>query len=215
MRAIFTAFMFFTFMTTPVLSETELGFYGGAQNAPPSRVHGSDPGGIGIFDFVSAWENSSSRSVNYGVRLTWWQNDNWGWGLDFSHDAVQADGVTLSDNGLAALGFSEGLNILTVNRYRQWGDLNGSFVPYVGAGLGVSVPSLEFTSGAGSLNDFQLGGPAVSVIAGARYPVNEKWSLFGEYKGTYSSNTLDLNSGGTLRANIFTNSLNVGATFGF
>lgn len=216
MRAAVAVLMFLAVFASPGFAQVELSFYGGAQSAPHSRVTGTDPGGIGPFDFLATWEGRPfTAPPYYGFRLTWWQNDDWGWAVDFSHDKVYADNATLSSNGLSVLEFSDGLNVLTVNRYRQWNDLGGSFTPYVGAGLGVTIPHVEFDSGAGKTFEYQLGGPAISLVAGAKYPLNDRWSLFGQYKGTYSWNNVDLVSGGSLKTSVVTNSINLGASFGF
>jgi len=60
-----------------------------------------------------------------------------------------------------------------------------------------------------------LTGPAATLIAGASLPINDQWSVFGEYNGTYSTNTAELDSGGTLETDIATNALNVGVSFNF
>jgi len=216
MRAMLAIILSFAVLAGPVGAQTELSFYGGVQRAASSQISGSDPGGAGAFDFAANWQGRSFTAPPYfGVRLTWWQNNDWAWGLDFSRDKIYADAGTLTSNALSALNFGDGLNILTVNRFRQWNELGGNFVPYVGAGVGISLPRVEFDSGAGTTSEYQFGGPAVAIIAGARYPLNDRWSVFGEYKGTYSVNNLELVSGGDLNANIFTNSLNLGAVLGF
>ena len=216
MRAILGIFILMAVSGAPVTAQTELSFYGGFQTAPHSRVSGDDPSGIGAFDFVAAWEGRSfTLPPYYGVRLTWWQSATLGWGLDFSHDKIYASDATLVDNGLSILEFTDGLNILTLNAYRRWPVRRSVFTPYVGAGLGVSIPHVEFDSGAGKTFEYQLGGPAVAVIAGASYPLNDRWSVFGEYKATFSVNRLELVSGGTLNTNIITNSFNLGASLGF
>lgn len=215
MRSVSAALLATALVATPAYAETELSFYGGAHLASESRVTGNDPGGVGQFDFLASWDGQVSSPPHFGLRITHWQGSDWGWALDFSHDNISADAATLSDNGLSMLSFSDGLNVLTVNRYRQWSDLAGSFVPYLGAGLGVTIPHIEFDSGSGITSAYQLGGPAVSLVAGAKYPVNDRWSVFGEYKGTYSVNNLDLEIGGNLKTNLVTNSINLGASFGF
>lgn len=214
-RATIIAFLVALFATEPALAQTELSIYGGATLSPDSRVSVDDPGGFGNSDFLATWDNVASPNTNYGVRLTWWQSDKWGWGLDFSHDEIAADGTTLSGTGLNSLGFSDGLNVLTINRYRQWDRPDVAVTPYVGAGIGMSLPLVDYDSGGIVTHGFQLGGPAVALVAGARYPVGEHLSLFGEYKGTYSANTLNLTGGGGFDTKILTNSINFGASFGF
>jgi lipid A oxidase len=91
----------------------------------------------------------------------------------------------------------------------------GNVTPYVGGGLGVSIPHVEVTNGASETFGYQLTGPAATWIAGASYPISEQWSVFGEYKGTFTSNTGDLDTGGTIETDIFTNAVNVGVSFNF
>ena len=107
------------------------------------------------------------------------------------------------------------MNILTVNAYRRWSSAFGDVSPYVGGGVGVSIPHVEVTNGSSDTFGYQLTGPAATWIAGATYPINEQWSVFGEYKGTYSSNTADLDTDGTLETDIFTNAVNLGLSFNF
>ena len=56
---------------------------------------------------------------------------------------------------------------------------------------------------------------AARVTAGAKYEINEKWSVFGEYQFTASQNKADLTGGGSMETRIFTNALNVGVGFSF
>jgi len=197
-------------------AETELSFYGGMQSAPHSRVHGNDPGGIGAFDFTAGWEGRSfDAPPYYGIRATWWTSPDYGWGIELNHAKVYSDDATRAASGFSVLEFTDGLNILTVNGWRRFPGTGWGFTPYVGAGVGVSVPHVEVTSTGGSVFEYQLTGPAVQWVAGASYPLGDNWSVFGEYKGTYSMNKADLGSGGALETNIITNALNVGVSFGF
>lgn len=216
MRSLLAAFLLISASSGALLAETELSFYGGLQGAPHSGVSGSDPGGIGDFSFNAAWEGRSfTAPPHYGFRYTRWTSESFGWGIDFNHVKVYADDATLSANGVSRLEFSDGLNILTVNAYRRFPDLGWAVKPYVGAGIGISVPHVEFTTAGGTTFEYQLTGPAVQWVAGASYPLNDRWSVFGEYKGTYSVNEAELSNGGTLSTNILTNALNVGVSLGF
>ena len=58
-------------------------------------------------------------------------------------------------------------------------------------------------------------GPAATLIAGASYPINDKWSVFSDYKSTYSQNKADFDDGSTLETNIVTNAVNLGLNFRF
>lgn len=200
-------------------AEVDLSFYGGAQSAPHSVVTVTDPA-IGSEEFTAAWEGQSfSAPPYYGLRATWWRSEEIGFGLDFVHGKVAADDATLAENGYDRLEFTDGINILTANAYRRWSDGLAGMTPYVGGGLGVAIPHVEVTkTGPGGTSEtfgYQMTGPAVTWIAGASYPISEQWSVFGEYKGTYSMNKADLDSGGTLETDIVTNALNLGVSFSF
>ena len=111
--------------------------------------------------------------------------------------------------------FTDGLNTLTLNAYRRWNQQFGDFTPYVGGGVGVSVPHVEVITNTSRTAGFQITGPAATWIAGASYPINDEWSVFGEYKGTYTLNKGDLDTGGTVETNVITNAVNVGVSFSF
>jgi lipid A oxidase len=201
----------------PASAEVELSFYTGVQEAPHSRVEGNDPSGVGAFSFLAKWDGKSFEAPPYyGFRATWWTGSKLGFGIDFSHDKVYSDAATRAANGFSTLEFTDGLNILTANVWRRWQFDNSRWTPYVGAGVGVSVPHVESqTTGGPKTFEYQLTGPAVQWVAGVKYDLNDRWGLFGEYKGTYSVNDADLVGGGTLSTDIITNAVNVGVSFKF
>lgn len=197
-------------------SEVQLSFYGGFQSAPDSDISIRDPL-IGDDDFKQAWDGRSFEAPPYyGIRATSWRSPTFGFGLDFAHNKVYPEDDELPP-GYSVLEFTDGLNTLTLNAYRRWNDVVGEVTPYVGGGIGISMPHVEVTNTDGSSDTFgyQLTGPAATWIAGATIPINDQWEVFGEYKGTFSSNTADLESGGTLESDIVTNALNVGVSFNF
>lgn len=209
---------------TPARAEVELSFYAGPQSAPHSDLSISGAGVIPDLDVTAGWEGRSfSAPIHAGGRVTFWRPDDWGWGFEVNHTKVYADDDTLAETGLDHLEFSDGLNIVTVNAFRRFPDaldgaLGGRFggvTPYLGAGAGVSVPHVEVTSGDSKTWEYQITGPAVAVMAGASLPISDRWSVFGEYKGTYSRNEADLEGGGTLETDIVTNALNLGVSFRF
>ncbi len=195
-------------------AEVQLSFYGGVQSAPSSDIAIRDPE-IGDDDFSIDWEGRSFEAPPYyGIRATRWQSPTFGYGLDFAHNKVYPTDDSLPA-GYDVLEMTDGLNTLTVNAYRRWGPVVGNVSPYVGGGVGLSLPHVELTNGTSETFGYQITGPAATWIAGASMPINEQWSVFGEYKGTYSSNTADLESGGTLETDVVTNALNVGVSFNF
>lgn len=152
----------------------------------------------------------------YGLRATWWRTETLGFGIEINHTKVYADDETLTTSGLDAFEFTDGLNIVTLNAMRRWPDAFGGLTPYVGGGIGAAIPHAQVeVIGLPRTFGYQVTGPAVAWIAGASYPISENWSVFGEYKGTYSVNTVDLDSGGTLETDIVTNAINLGVSFSF
>jgi len=193
-------------------AQVELSFYAGAQSAQPSEVLIRDPLS-GSLDARLDWEGLSfDAPLYYGIRATRWRSSAFGVGLDFAHNKVYAASLP---EGYDVLEMTDGLNTLTVNAYRRWSDVMGAISPYVGGGVGISVPHVEVAGSTAQTSGYQLTGPAATWIAGASFPLTDQWSVFGEYKGTYSSNKADLDGGGTLETDIVTNALNVGVSFDF
>ncbi len=197
-------------------AEVELSFYGGVQGAPHSGVTVRGDDVVTDNDFTAGWDgNSFDAPPYYGVRATWWRSETFGFGVDLNHTKVYADDETLAATGYEHFEFSDGLNILTLNAYRRWSDAVGGVTPYVGGGLGIAVPRVELKDGDSITDEYQITGPAVALMAGASYELTDQLSLFGEYKGTFSSNEADLDTGGTLESDIVTNALNLGVSFNF
>ncbi|SHI79618.1 outer membrane beta-barrel protein [Wenxinia saemankumensis] len=206
----------FGLLPVAAAAEVQLSFYGGLQSSPHSGVTVRGDSVLPDADFTAGWEGRSlDTPPYYGVRATWWRSPNLGFGLDMNHTKVYADDETLSETGYDHLEFSDGLNIVTVNAYYRWPEAFGRVTPYVGGGVGVAVPHVELREGASDTFGYQVTGPAAALIAGVEVPISEDWSVFGEYKGTYSMNEADLDSGGTLETDIVTNALNVGVSFNF
>lgn len=197
--------------------EFELSFYSGWQTAPHSRVSGDYPGG-GSYDALIGWDGKSFENPPYyGVRGTWWRSETLGFGIEFTHAKTYAPDSEQTALGFSDLEFTDGLNILTVNVMRRWPEQWGRATPYVGGGLGVAVPHVDVTHPASGSTTFeyQYTGPAGRVMAGLSYPINDRFSVFGEYQFTYSSNTADLDGGGSLNTDIATNALNIGLSLNF
>ena len=77
-------------------AEVELSFYGGVQGAPHSGVDVDRPGTANDRDFTAGWDgNSFDAPPYYGLRATWWREDNLGFGVDLNHTKVYADDDTL------------------------------------------------------------------------------------------------------------------------
>ncbi|MEM8730356.1 MAG: outer membrane beta-barrel protein [Pseudomonadota bacterium] len=199
-------------------AEIEISVYTGIQNAHSNNVSGTDPTGVGDFDFSASWDGDSfDNPPYYGIRATWWRDAAWGFHLDFNHTKAYASDGTLAATGFQTLEFTDGLNNITLGVTRRWLNQWGPVTPYVGAGVGVAFPNVEVQTTATSERTFeyQVTGPNVAWMAGVTYALNDNWRIFGEYKGTYSWLDADLAGGGSLSTNIWTNALNFGVSFAF
>jgi len=197
-------------------AEWEISVYGGVQSSPHSSVSIRGDDVLEDRDFRAGWEGRSlDTPPYYGIRATYWVSDIWGIGVEHNHAKVYADDATLDETGFERLEFSDGINIETVNVWRRFPGAFGPVTPYLGAGLGISVPNVELTDEGTRTFEYQVTGPAMALVAGGRYDLDETWSIFGEYKFTYSQNEAELDSGGTLRTDIVTNALNIGVSYRF
>lgn len=193
----------------PALAETELSFYGGYQTAPHSVIETDLYGS----DTVGWLGKSFTPPPYYGVRVTKWQENGFGWGVEVNHAKVYADNP--ADYGFERLEFTDGLNLVTVNAFQRLKPFK-KITPYIGAGVGVAVPHVDVrpTGGAHTFG-YQLTGVAVQWVAGASLPLNERWKAFAEYKGSYSQHHVKLDGAGKLDTNMITNALNIGISYSF
>lgn len=196
-------------VATAAHAELELSFYIGSQSSPHSNIDDSVLGEGRV-----RWLGKSFESPPYyGARATWWTSEKWGFGIEANHAKVYAENKLAL--GYNVLEFTDGLNLVTANAFRRFPNA-GRFTPYVGAGIGIAVPHVEIQRiGESRTFEYQLTGPAVILVAGASYEINDKWSVFAEYKGSYSRNRAEVDAGGTLTTNIVTNAVNLGVSYSF
>lgn len=190
-------------------AETELSVYTGVQTAPHSVLTHSLLGSQRV-----GWKGKSFEAPPYyGFRAVWWRSATLGFGVEVNHAKVYADQPAAY--GYDRLEFTDGMNLLTASVWRRFPN-SSRWTPYLGAGLGVAVPHVDIQPiGQAHTFGYQVTGPAAQVVAGASWRMTDKWSLFGEYKGTYSQHRAKLDSGGEIRTNIVTNALNLGVSFRF
>jgi lipid A oxidase len=191
------------------LAETELSFYGGWQEVATSRMQSEVLG-----DAVVGWIGRPFvLPPYYGLRATWWRANGLGIGVEVNHAKAYApDPAAL---GFDRLEFSDGLNLVTANLWMRLKPV-GRLQPYVGVGLGAAIPHVDIQpAGQAHTFGYQVTGPAAQWVLGASMPLNDRWSLFGEYKGTYSSNHVLLDSGGTLDTDLRTDAFNLGVALRF
>lgn len=205
-------------LSAPAMAdEFQLSVYGGLFESNSSGVSGTDPTGVGSFDFngrLTAGDGSLPPS--FGIRGTWWQTDTTGYSLDFSRFQAKADDATLANSGFSVLEFDDGINTVTVNARKRF-PLGNRWTPFVSGGVGVAVPGVDIqTSNSGQrTTEYQYGGVVAQFQGGLEYEVNENWSVFGQYQMNVIDLDVDLNGGGNLTTGIITNSVSVGAGFSF
>ncbi len=201
-------------------AEFQLSVYGGANTANDSDVT-LDLGTLsGDFD-VDWFGDSFHRPPYYGARGTWWlsgfNRPNWGVAIDFTHAKVKADLDNPAVGGrFDRLEFTNGLNSVTLNGlYRM--PLGNRFSLYAGVGAGASIPHVEVETIPATARTFELQvtGPVVQGLVGTRVDLAYGFSLFSEYKASYSWNEADLNGGGSLETDILVHHFAVGVSFAF
>lgn len=217
MRLLFhCTILFLIFLTGHARAEYELGAYLGAQSAGDSILQGTDPGGNGVIDGRIDWEGRSDQPpIYYGFRGTWWLENRFGVGLEFTHAKAYADEASRNALGFERLELTHGLNLFTANLARRWLLPSSRVVPFLSAGIGAAIPHVDILSAGGRTIEYQLTGPAVQWGAGLFWPLGERWSLLAEYKGTYSWHEIDLPGGGRLDTEIDTHALNLGLSYRF
>jgi len=219
----------------PASAEFQIGIYGGWNDSFDSDVNVTQPDGTNLEFGDISWDGVSFESPPYyGIRGTYWFNSrpNWGLMLDYTHAKVKAEASeTVAVKGTLAgapfngtvktgsffdiLEFTDGLNLLLLNGvYRI---PRGHWVPYVGLGVGISVPHVEYRRFDQSFRTFeyQLAGVAAQALVGAEYMFTDRLSVFGEYKISFSQNDADLKGGGSLETDIWTNHLVLGLSYRF
>ena len=194
------------------LAESELSIYGGVQGSPHSTVENTSTGN----SLYTGWKGDSfSFPIYLGARYTNWLDDKWGFAINYTHTkAISTDQGGSNDNdGYTRLEFTDGANPVTVLAMRRFS--YREIKPYVGAGLGISVPHVEVQwSGSTKTFEYQYGGPVATVVAGFSYPYSDKWSLFTDFQMHYMKMNVAID-GGRLKTNLITNALNVGVSYRF
>lgn len=200
--------------SAPANAEMELSFYTGYQTLPHSDVTGTYPGGGAYYAFIG-WEGKSfAPPPYYGARAMWWRDNNLGFGVELTHTKAYAPAAEMPA-GFSRLEFTDGHNILTANMMKRWPGKWNKLTPYAGFGLGVAIPHVDVTVGASRTYGYQMTGPALRLTAGAKYDLNDRWAMFGEYQFTASKNDATLDGGGTLKTRLLTNALNIGISYNF
>ena len=186
------------------------------------------------------WQSKAGEPPPYySIRYTHFfdQAPGWGFNVDVLHAkmisvldqdvAVQGNlagtpvsGVDALGNTFTRLEFSDGLNIVSLNAMRRWrpfaetgeGSLAASSA-YVSAGAGLAIPHAEIETELAATYGYQYSGPAAQIAAGFNYPVNDRFSLFTEYRFTWTNVEAQLDNGWRLETDAMSHHLNVGIAF--
>jgi lipid A oxidase len=180
----------------------------------------------------------------YGGRLTYFlsRESHWGFGLEFFHSKVYLDeassyhvtgtrdGAPVNDTEPAANTFydfncSHGLNYLTADTFYRFflgqpENFVHRFEPYLGAGVGITIPHVELElTNEPRFEQYEFGGLGVLAIAGVSFDITKHIQLFTEYKFSYAHlDKLDFNNGmtsGTISLDSMANHLVFGASYRF
>jgi lipid A oxidase len=218
LRAVALAFAGVCVCSAPALAEMQISVYGGANWNFSSDVSLSAPSGSDERSFD--WEGGVFAMPPYwGVRGTYWlgKTSPWGFAIDYTHQKATAD-LDASDP-YTRLEFTDGNNLLIFEvLYRFNPMMRGALVPYVGAGIGVTIPHVEVTLKADPSNEtfeYQCCGAAAQILAGLEYKLNDTWSLFTEAKLSYSHISADLSGGGQLETDLWSPAIALGLTYRF
>ena len=223
------------FGASPAVAEMQIGVYGGWSGSFDSDIHLSQPNGTNMTLKDVPWDGDSFGPPPYwGLRGTYWLNNapNWGLMVDYNHAKVIAeqsavvsvsgtrDGVKLGPkdrvgNTFDIMEFTDGLNEIFFGGQYRW--MHERWTPYVGFGVGFAFPHVEVRRAPGRPRtlDYQIDGVAVEGLVGLEYHLNPHFSLFGDYKLSFSSNEPDLVGGGSLETDIWTNHLTFGLSYRF
>ena len=195
------------------LADSEFAIYGGEQSSPHSRVTHTEAGRT---SFLAGWEGDSlSFPLYLGMRYTEWMDDQWGWAVNYTHSKAKADAETLSTNKFTRLELTDGINPITAIALRRFDPINGGLKPYVGFGVGITVPHVEEQrTGGVKTFEYQYGGLALTGLGGFKYPLNDRWDLLTEFQVHYMKIDVKVD-GGRMKTNLITNALNIGASYRF
>jgi len=186
--------------------ETLTAFYGGAQYTYPSDVRIERPGtDLTIHDLP--WEGRPfQHPIYYGVRVSrWLPASSLGGMIDFTHSKVYSpleerarfsgskDGRPLPreapiEDVFHKLEFTHGHNMLTLNGLLRLPFSTAFLSPYVGGGLGVSLPhsEVQLRGEHKRTYEYQYTGPAYQMVFGVEFRL-PKLTYFVEYKWTSAS----------------------------
>ena len=113
-------------------------------------------------------------------------------------------------------------DLMTVNGMYRWlqpglgsSDAGHWFVPYVGLGVGVAVSPIEESLGTIDSFEDRLAGPAAQGLVGGDVLIGGRWSMFVEYKLSWTDLTSTAANGSSLDLDAWTNHIALGLSMKF
>ena len=220
-------------------SEMQIGLYGGFSQSPNSDVKMVAPDGTDLVLKDVVWKSESLKpSPYYGGRGVDWNSrfPNFGLMVDFTHakaTAIRSQTVTQSGKRSGAdippsepfektfrkLEFTHGLNMLTFNGMFRATGLHRRIIPYVGIGAGFTVPHVEARRAGedkeDGVSEAQVTGIALQALGGIEWRIfkSDRRSIFTEYKFAYTSNDVELQTGGVVSTDIFVHQFVLGGYY--
>jgi hypothetical protein len=186
--------------------ETLIAGYGGITHTQASDIHFTKPGVTDLTAHGVQWIGRPFKSpIYYGVRAMHWPaHGRIGGMLDFTHakaisvreqrvrfsgtrNGKAMDGTALNDATFRHLEFSHGHNMLTINGLLSLGRLAPALRPYVGGGVGLSLPHTEvqFRSDERRTYEYQIAGAVGQAVAGLEIRLPGA-SVLLEYKFSFA-----------------------------
>jgi lipid A oxidase len=225
-------------MTWPLSAaraEFQISVYTGTNLTHDSSVEVVRPGGTNATFSDVPWDAKPFKPAPYyGARVTYWIESapSWGVGVDYTHlkayarlnEVVRSSGTisgvplganTQLSNFFPWLEFSDGLNLATAHVFYR--HPFGRVTPYIGAGLGASIPHVEVNMpGYPNTFKYELTGIASRLYGGVDVAIAGGWSVFGEYQLSFAQiQDASLTGGGTLQTNLLSHHFNIGISYAF
>jgi lipid A oxidase len=226
-------------------AEFVLSAFSGVSSAFDSDLHLHENNGNDLTFHDASYKTRDFESPQYyGGRLTYFlsRESHWGFGVEFFHSKIYLDTgksyqVTGTRNGAPVNGTepgsntfydfncSHGLNYLTADTFYRFflgqpDTFLHRFQPYLGAGVGITIPHVEVElANQPRFEEYQFGGLGVQGIAGLSFSITKHIQLFSEYKFTYADlDKLTFSNGetsGTISLDSMANHFVFGASYRF
>lgn len=204
--------------------------YAGASHTADGDLELRRPGGTSLTIDDVDWRDASFEDpIFYGWRAGAWlgADRRWGVAVDFTHAKTIARtsqrtrihgrraGVAVREEGaiageIEAFELSHGHNVLTADALRRWAAVGGRWQLYAGAGVGVALPHVEAVIDGEPTSEYQVAGPAATLLIGAETRSTRHLAPFFEYKITWADVTVDAEPDAELALRPLTHQLIVG-----